>query len=213
MCEPDWPFRRVVTYKADMDRGSFHHWLASYGSAWTARDPEAAASLYGRRCHLSSHALRRTLRGRAAIYEYWAGVAKTEEKIRFDFKILADTAEHGIAKWWASFVRVPPGLETKLDGIFLISLDSGGRYGSGGINGGKASASVRARSGVDGPTALLVSQRLCWRNPGRPSRRQVGRQHGDQKQRGDDDDINQNVHAAGIEEHGVHELLQRKAQH
>jgi hypothetical protein len=67
------------------------------------------------------------LRGRAAIYEYWAGVARTEEQIQFDYEIVAVTAEVGVARWRASFVRVPPGLQTILDGIFLISLNSEGR--------------------------------------------------------------------------------------
>jgi hypothetical protein len=65
------------------------------------------------------------LRGRSAIYEYWVGVAKTEENIQFEYEIIAVTAELGIARWRASFVRVPPGLETKLDGIFLIALEEG----------------------------------------------------------------------------------------
>src|SRR5882762_10105481 len=56
----------------------------------------------------------------------------------------------------------------------------------------------------------LVSQRLCWRNPGCSSRGHVGRQHGHQKQRRHDDDIGQDVYAAGIEQHGIHELLEAK---
>ncbi len=110
-----------------MDRETFNNWLASYGSAWTRRDPEAAASLYADDATYQVTPFDEPLLGRAAIYENWAGVANTEEKIQFDYEILAITAEHGIARWRASFVRVPPGLETKLDGIFLISLDSGGR--------------------------------------------------------------------------------------
>ena len=107
-----------------MDRETFTRWLASYGSAWTGRDPEAAVSLYADDATYQVTPFDEPLRGRAAIYEYWAGVAKTEGKIQFDYEILAVSAEHGIARWRASFVRVPPGLETKLDGIFLISLDS-----------------------------------------------------------------------------------------
>jgi hypothetical protein len=110
-----------------MDRETFNHWLGSYGSAWTRRDPEAAASLYAHDATYQVTPFNEPLRGRAAIYEYWASVAKTEEEIQFNYEILAVTAEQGIARWWASFVRVPPGLETKLDGIFLISLDSEGR--------------------------------------------------------------------------------------
>jgi len=110
-----------------MDRESFKNWLVSYGSAWTSRDPEAAASLYAEDATYQVTPFDEPLRGRAAIYEYWAGVARTEEEIQFAYEILAVIAEHGIARWWASFVRVPPGLQTKLDGIFLISLDSAGR--------------------------------------------------------------------------------------
>ena len=110
-----------------MDRQTFNNWLISYGRAWTSRDPEAAASLYADGATYQVTPFDEPMRGRAAIYEYWVGVAKTEEKIQFDYEILAVTAEHGIARWWASFVRVPPGLQTKLDGIFLICLDDEGR--------------------------------------------------------------------------------------
>lgn len=110
-----------------MDRESFHRWLVSYGRAWMGRDPEAAAALYAENATYQVTPFDEPLRGRVAIYKYWNGIAKTQEKIKFDFEVLALTAEQGIARWWASFVRVPPGFETKLDGIFLIALDSDGR--------------------------------------------------------------------------------------
>ena len=67
------------------------------------------------------------MRGRVAILEYWTNVAQTEEDIHFEYEILVVTPEQGIARWWASFVRVPPGLQTKLDGILVISLDGQGK--------------------------------------------------------------------------------------
>jgi uncharacterized protein (TIGR02246 family) len=110
-----------------MDREAFKNWLAAYGRAWTGRDAEAAASLYSEDATYQVTPFDEPLRGRSAIYEYWVGVAKTEENIQFEYEIIAVTAELGIARWRASFVRVPPGLETKLDGIFLIALDEEGR--------------------------------------------------------------------------------------
>jgi hypothetical protein len=110
-----------------MDRKSFKRWLDSYGRAWMGRDPEAAAALYTEDASYRVTPFDEPLRGRVAIYEYWKGVAKTEENIEFDFEIVAVTAELGVATWRASFVRVPPRLQTKLDGIFLIALDSDGR--------------------------------------------------------------------------------------
>lgn len=120
----------IVTRRSNLrlvERELLNNWLASYGRAWTGRNPEAAASLYAENATYQVTPFDEPIRGRAAIYEYWVGVAKTEEKIQFDFEVLAVTSEHGIARWQASFVRVPPGLETKLDGIFLIRLDSSGR--------------------------------------------------------------------------------------
>jgi hypothetical protein len=67
------------------------------------------------------------MRGRKAIFEYWSEVARTEKDVRFGSEILVVKDELNIARWSASFVRVPPGLQTKLDGIFLISLDDEGR--------------------------------------------------------------------------------------
>jgi hypothetical protein len=65
--------------------------------------------------------------GRKAIFDYWSEVARTEENIKFGYEILVANAELNIARWSASFIIVPPGLQTQLDGIFLISLDEKGR--------------------------------------------------------------------------------------
>src|SRR6516165_8850060 len=67
------------------------------------------------------------MRGRSAIFDYWAHVTETERNIQFGHEILAVTEESGIARWWATFLIVPQGLQTKLDGIFVINLDGDGR--------------------------------------------------------------------------------------
>jgi len=67
------------------------------------------------------------MRGRTAILEYWTQVAATQRHIQFEYEVLAVTSEMGIARWRALFVIVPEGLETKLDGVFVIALDAAGR--------------------------------------------------------------------------------------
>ena len=106
---------------------SFAAWLNEYGRAWVARDAEAAAALYTEDGTYQVTPFVEPLQGRAAILQYWTNVAQTEEDIRFGYEILAVTPEHGIARWWASFVRVPQKLDTKLDGIFVITLDGRGK--------------------------------------------------------------------------------------
>ncbi len=110
-----------------MTREAFAAWLREYGRAWETRDAKAAADLYAEDGTYQVTPFVEPMRGRAAILEYWTNVAQTEEHIRFEFEILAVTPEQGIARWRASFVRVPPGLHTKLDGIFVIALDSQGK--------------------------------------------------------------------------------------
>ena len=110
-----------------MDRKAFEQWLALYGSAWTDRDANRAASLYAEDATYQVTPFQEPFRGRAAIHEYWKGVTSTEENIEFAYQVLAVTTDYGIAHWQASFVRVPPGLNTSLDGIFQVSLNAGGR--------------------------------------------------------------------------------------
>ena len=106
---------------------SFAHWLDSYGQAWELRNPQAAANLFAEDGTYHVTPFLEPMREKQAILEYWTHVAQTQQDIHFGHEILALTPEHGIARWWASFVIVPPGLHTKLDGIFLITLDENGR--------------------------------------------------------------------------------------
>jgi SnoaL-like domain len=110
-----------------MDRPSFESWLEAYGRAWRDRNPQAAANLFIEDGTYQVTPFVEAMCGRPAILEYWSQVARTQQDIQFGYEVLAVTAEVGIARWWASFVIVLPGLQTKLDGIFLISLDADGR--------------------------------------------------------------------------------------
>ena len=106
---------------------AFKSWLDAYGQAWVNRSPEAAVALFTDDGTYRVTPFLEPLRGRKAIFEYWSEVARTEEHVKFDYEILIANADLNIARWSASFVIVPPGLQTKLDGIFLISLDEAGR--------------------------------------------------------------------------------------
>jgi hypothetical protein len=110
-----------------MEWTSFESWLEEYGSAWKDRNPQAAAGLFTDDGTYQVTPFVKPMCGRPAIFEYWSEVARTEENIQFGYEVLAVTPLAGIARWWASFVIVPPGLQTKLDGIFLVSLDADGR--------------------------------------------------------------------------------------
>jgi uncharacterized protein (TIGR02246 family) len=110
-----------------MDETSFQQWLEAYGRAWERRDPQAAAELYAEDGTYQVTPSLEPLRGRQAILDYWTEVARTEIDISFGYEILDVAERFGIARWHATFVRTPPGLPTKLDGIFVISLNAEGK--------------------------------------------------------------------------------------
>jgi hypothetical protein len=109
------------------DAVAFKSWLDAYGQAWENRNPEAATALFAENGTYQVTPFVEPICGRKAIFEYWSEVARTEENIRFGYEILVANPELNIAKWSASFIIVPPRLQTQLDGIFLISLDEQGR--------------------------------------------------------------------------------------
>jgi hypothetical protein len=110
-----------------MEQATFKSWLEAYGRAWQDRNAQAAADLFAEDGTYQVTPFVEPMRGRPAIFEYWSNVARTEQDIQFGYEILAVTQESGIARWWGSFLIVPQGLQTKLDGIFLIALDADGR--------------------------------------------------------------------------------------
>ncbi len=110
-----------------MDRNALKLWLEAYSRAWEARDPHAAARLFAPDATYRLTPFDELMRGERAILEYWTRVTGSQEEIRFGYEILAVQADTGIARWWASFVRIPAKTRVKLDGIFVVTLDRDGR--------------------------------------------------------------------------------------
>lgn len=110
-----------------MESTTFKSWLEAYGRAWMERNPQAAADLFAEDGTYQVTPFVEPMRGRLAIFDYWVHVSETERDIQFGYEILAVTRDAGVARWWASFLIVPQGLQTKLEGIFLISLEPNGR--------------------------------------------------------------------------------------
>ncbi len=104
-----------------MDRATLDNWLTAYGRAWETRDPEAVAQLFTPDALYRERPFTEPLRGRAALRAYWTRVvARSQEQIRFGFEIAALDGNLGIARWWASFVRVSSKQGVQLDGIFFL---------------------------------------------------------------------------------------------
>ncbi len=110
-----------------MDQETFKTWLDAYRRAWETRDAEAAADLFAEDATYRLSPFEEPMRGRSAIFEYWSNVTRSQEQVRFGSEILAVNEGIGVARWWASFIRIPSRTHVELDGIFVVALDKDGR--------------------------------------------------------------------------------------
>lgn len=109
-----------------MTVADFRRWLAAYGRAWEARDPDAAAALFTEDAVYEETPFSKPLRGREAIREYWAEVPRSQEDIRFTFSVLAWAGGAGVAHWRTTLVRTADGARIQLDGVLVATFDHGG---------------------------------------------------------------------------------------
>lgn len=107
----------------DLDR-----WLAVYGRAWERKDLDAFVACFTEDATYAWGPWEEPLRGHDEIRARTAQAIARQEDIRFGHESLAITADgRGIARWWVS-IRVPGGDTIEEDeGIFLVTLDAGGR--------------------------------------------------------------------------------------
>jgi uncharacterized protein (TIGR02246 family) len=110
-----------------IDDESFRAWLDDYGRAWEAQDPEASAALYREDALYFETPFDEPMRGVAAIRDYSAEAAAAQKDVKFGADVLAVSGDTGIARWRASFTRVPSGMRVELDGVFLVTFDDAGR--------------------------------------------------------------------------------------
>ena len=110
-----------------MKEEAFRSWLDAYKHAWEAGDPIAAGDIFTEDATYQEKPFDEPMHGRKAITEYWSGNVKEQDNVQFGYEVLATTSEIGISRWWASFSDHSSKAHVKLDGIFVIHLDSENR--------------------------------------------------------------------------------------
>ena len=113
----------ITLFTINMDHDSFKAWLDLYGKAWTGRNPELIRDLFAKDAKYFEKPFSAPFDGIDSIIQYWQGVTQTQKNVSFQYNILAVDQDLGIAHFLASFLRYS-STQIKLDGIFLVKLDS-----------------------------------------------------------------------------------------
>lgn len=105
-----------------MDRNTFQTWIETLGRARETRSASLAADLFTEDATYGENPFDTPLRGHAAILNYWSALPREQRDIRVRLEILEVTPTTGVARWTASFVRIPSGQHAHLEGIFVASF-------------------------------------------------------------------------------------------
>lgn len=109
-----------------MNYSSFEQWLNALGKAWINRNPKAAANICTENVLYFETPFDKPLTSRKEVEEIWQEVPKYQRDIEFSYEIISVNQKVGIAKWLASFTRLPSGIKDTLDGIYVVKLDNNG---------------------------------------------------------------------------------------
>jgi NAD(P)-dependent dehydrogenase (short-subunit alcohol dehydrogenase family)/ketosteroid isomerase-like protein len=109
-----------------MNRDTFSAWVNTLIRAWENYDAQAAANLFTDNATYQENPFDEPLRGRAAIQSYWSEMPRQQDDIHTDSEVLEVSATSGVARWSASYTRIPTGERVQLEGVFIASFDLDG---------------------------------------------------------------------------------------
>ena len=106
----------------------FKEWLDAYGAAGQNGDAQAAIDLFSDNVEYYETPFDDPMVGRDAIQRYWnEGAGQSQQEVRFLHEAIAVVANMGLAKWQATFVRIPSGIHVELDGFLTAEFDAVGK--------------------------------------------------------------------------------------
>lgn len=110
-----------------MEWRQFERWLQRYGEAWEGQNADSAAGLFTENAKYYETPFDEPMVGRDRVYAYWREGTGAQREVRFGYDVLAINRDMGIARWTASFTRVPSGIAVRLDGILTVLFEQDGR--------------------------------------------------------------------------------------
>ena len=113
-----------------LDRVDTHdaarRWVAGYGAAWKARDPDAVARLYAEDAIYRSHPFRDPLHGTGGVLEYARWAFSSEEDVDFWFGEPVADGDRASIEYWAVILQRDGAIST-LAGTVILRFGGDGR--------------------------------------------------------------------------------------
>jgi hypothetical protein len=110
-----------------MTRTTFQQWLELYLRRQEQRDATVVRELFAREGVYWWGPFNPPRRGVEAIYEHHRNALSHQTDIKYEYEILATTAQLGIARFRLTLNDQTPGEPNNYDGIFLVRLNDDGK--------------------------------------------------------------------------------------
>ena len=102
-------------------------WLDGYKTAWETRNADKAVALFTPDATYQDEAFTPPFVGTQGIRDYWTKVTAGQRDVKFQYEVLSVKGSTGIAHWSAQFGVTDGSTIIKLDGVFLLEFDGGGK--------------------------------------------------------------------------------------
>ena len=112
---------------AALTEAALTQWLEGYKAAWETRDADKAAALFTPDATYQDEAFTPAHVGAQGIKDYWTKVTAGQRDVKFQYQLLSVKGNTGIAHWAAQFAVADTPATIKLDGVFLLEFDAGGK--------------------------------------------------------------------------------------
>ena len=110
-----------------MNIKNFKAWLDLLGKAWVGGDPKIAVDICADKIAYFEDPFEPPLTTKEEIFKVWTGVPKKQKDISFKYDIVSISNNVGIAHWTAEYISKATGNKSKLDEIFVVSLNKEGK--------------------------------------------------------------------------------------
>ena len=111
-----------------LDETSFDSWLRNYGRCWEAGDSTGIRELFAEGAKYYETPFDEPMIGLDAIEQYWKdGAEQAQKEVKFRYASTLVRENTGVARWQASFVRVPSGVLVELDGFLEAEFNENGQ--------------------------------------------------------------------------------------
>jgi len=109
-----------------MNNQTFKSWLEKLKTIWEEKTPKVILNICSDKFLWYETPFSKPLRTREELLKEWNSILN-QENISFSYKILSVNKNMGMAKWDATFTKLPSKEKASFQGIFQVILDKEGK--------------------------------------------------------------------------------------